>query len=138
MMTPQEIYQITCIIKFSINSLASIYQDKQTQLFFHKFKKSNLCAYNNAYIQVIGDITMAGTAAQVAFKIFAPFTTCITKIEGATINDAEELDLVMLIYNLLEYSLKYCNTTGSLWFIPFKSFKCKTKQEGQQCCNLIF
>ena len=41
---------------------------------------------------------------------------CITKIGGTTLDDAEDLDLVMPMYNLLEYSSDYSNTTGSLWF----------------------
>ena len=40
---------------------------------------------------------------------------CITKIDGATIGDAENLDLVMSMYNLLECSSNYCDMTGSLW-----------------------
>ena len=47
--------------------------------------KSNLCDYNNAYILVRGDITVkAAPATQVAFKNCAPFTKCITKIDGTT------------------------------------------------------
>ena len=48
------------------------------------------------------------------FKNFASFTRCITKIDETRIDDAE--DLVMLMYNLLEYNLNYSDTTGSLWF----------------------
>ena len=67
--------------------------------------KSNLCDYNNAYILVRGDITVkAAPATQVAFKNCAPFTKCITKIDGTTIDDAKDLDLVMPMYNLIEYS----------------------------------
>ena len=68
---------------------------------------------------------------------------CITEIDGTTIDDAEDLDLVMQMYNLLEYSSKYSNMTGSLWFYSkdeankfngdiedtnnFKSFQYKAK-----------
>ena len=72
------------------------------------------------------------------------FTTkCITKIGGITINEDENLDLMMPKYNLFEYSPNYFDTTDSLWFYSkdeannfdndiantnaFKSFKCKTK-----------
>ena len=41
---------------------------------------------------------------------------CITKIDETTIDDAENLDLVMPVYNLIEYSSNYSETTGSLWF----------------------
>ena len=81
--------------------------------------KSNLYDYNNAYILVGGDITIAGCnfATRVAFKNCAPFTKCITKIDETTIDDAENLDLFMPMHNLTEYSSNYSNTTGSLWFI---------------------
>ena len=82
-----------------------------------KVLKSILCDYNDAYILVRGDITVtAAGETQVAFKICAPFTKCITKIDGTTIDDAEDLDLVMPMYNLIEYSSNYSETTGSLWF----------------------
>ena len=67
--------------------------------------KSNLCDYKDAYILGRGTIAIAGNiAAQVAFKNCAPFIKCITKIDRTTIDDAEDLDLVMPMYNLLEYS----------------------------------
>ena len=57
--------------------------------------KSYLCDYINAYILVRGDITVTATGeTQVAFKNCAPFTKCIT-IDGTTIDDVEDLDLVM-------------------------------------------
>ena len=60
--------------------------------------KSNLCNYNNAYILVRGNMTViAAPQTQMTFKNCAPFTKCITKIDGTTIYDAEDLDLVMPI-----------------------------------------
>ena len=80
--------------------------------------KSNLCDYNDAYILVRGDITVvAAPATQVAFKNCAPFTKCITKIDGTTIDDAEDLDLVMPMYNLIEYSSNYSERTEVYGFI---------------------
>ena len=77
-------------------------------------------------------------------KNCAPFTKCITKIDEAKIDDAE--DLVMPMYNLIEYSSNYSETTWSLWFYfkdeatncnanianddDFKSFKDKVKLLG--------
>ena len=49
------------------------------------------------------------------FKNNAPFTNCITNINGIKTNNAEELDVVMSMYNLLEYSKNYKNTTQSWW-----------------------
>ena len=79
--------------------------------------KSNRFDCNDAYILVRGDITIIGhNVTQVAFKNCAPFMMCITKIYGTTIDDAEDLDLVMPIYNLLEYSSNCSDAIVSLWF----------------------
>ena len=79
--------------------------------------KSNFCDYNDAYILVRGDITVtAAGVTKVAFKNCAPFTKCITKIDGTTIDDAEDLNLVMAMYNLVEYNSNYCKTPGSSCF----------------------
>ena len=51
----------------------------------------------------------------VAFKNNAPFINCISKINGIKIDNAEDLDVVMPMYNLLEHSKNYKKTTGSLW-----------------------
>ena len=50
-----------------------------------------------------------------AFKNNVPFINCILKINGVKIDNAEDLDVVMPIYNLLEYSQNYRKATGSLW-----------------------
>ena len=73
-----------------------------------------LYGYNeNAYILVTGDITViAASVTQVEFKNCAPFTKCITKIDGTTIDYAEDLDLVMSVYNLTECSSTYSETIG--------------------------
>ena len=49
------------------------------------------------------------------FKNNAPFINCISKINGIKIDNAEDSDVVMPMYNLLEYSKNYRKTTGSLW-----------------------
>ena len=78
--------------------------------------KSNPCDYKNAYILVTVDITIVGcAAAQVAFNSCEPFIKCILKPDRTTIDDNENLDLVMLLHNLLENSSNYSNTTGSFW-----------------------
>ena len=79
--------------------------------------KSNRCDYSNAYILVRDDITVtAAGATQVALKYYVPFSKCATEIDGTTIDDPEDLDLVMSMYNLIEYNSNYSETTGSLWF----------------------
>ena len=78
--------------------------------------KSNRCGFNDAYILVSSDISVIGrnAATQLTFKNNAPFTKCIKKIDGTTTDDAADLDLVMLMYNLLEYSSNYSDPIGSL------------------------
>ena len=64
--------------------------------------KSNLCGYKNAYILVRGDETnIEHNVDQSAFKHCEAFIECITKIYRITTDDANDLDLVMPMYNLL-------------------------------------
>ena len=93
------------------------YNERNEVIYNMEVLKSTLCDQNDAYILVTGDITITGdNGAEVAFKNCAHFIICITKIDGTTIDDAEDLDLVMPIYNLLECSSNYSDTKGSLWF----------------------
>ena len=81
--------------------------------------KHSLSDYNDAYILVRGNATTEGRCnivTQVAFKNCASFTKCITNIYGTTIDDAEDLDLVMPIQNQTEYGSNYSESTGNLWF----------------------
>ena len=77
----------------------------------------------------------------VAFKSNAPFINCILKINGIQIDNTEDLDVIMPMYNMLEYSKNYRKTTGSLWnyyrdeqsnplSTNSKSFKYKTSITG--------
>ena len=50
-----------------------------------------------------------------AFKNYAPFISCITKINNSLVDNADDLDIVMPMYNLIEYSKNYLKTLGSLW-----------------------
>ena len=83
--------------------------------------RSDLCDFSDAYIVVKGDITLEGDNdvnkrnKNLAFKNNAPLINCISKINGVKIDNAEDLDVVMPMYNLLEYSKNYRKTTGSLW-----------------------
>ena len=81
---------------------------------------SDLCDFNDAYIVVKGTITVVRPSGakrnkSVPFKNTAPFINCISNINGAKMDNAEDLDVAMLINNLLEYSKNYRKTTGSLW-----------------------
>ena len=57
----------------------------------------------------------AAPETQVSFKNCEPFTKCSTKIDRTTIDDSEDLDLVMPMYNLIEYNSNYFEKTGGLW-----------------------
>ena len=87
--------------------------------------KSSLCSYSNAYILRKGNVTVdntgaAGAAAnntnkKVIFKNCAPFTNCISEINNTQVDNAKDTDLVMPMYNSIEYSDNYSKTSGSLW-----------------------
>ena len=92
-------------------------EDSTTVKFETKVIKSNLCDYSDAYILVTGNITATGGDAntRVAFKNCAPFTKCITHINDEHVDNADNLDIIMPMYNLIEYSDNYSDTSGSLW-----------------------
>ena len=93
-----------------------------------KFKttmlKSVLCDYNNAYILVKVKISVDNTAAasadanntnkKVIFKNCALFTDCISEINNTQVDNAKYIDIVMPMYNFIEYSDNYSKTCGSL------------------------
>ena len=96
-----------------------------------KFKttmlRSNLCDYGDPYILVKGTITITvegndDVAKQadernkgVTFKNCALFTKCISRINNTYIDNAEDIDIVMPIHTLIEYSDNYSKTSGNLW-----------------------
>ena len=82
--------------------------------------RSDLCGFSDAHIVVKGTTTVvrpnnAKRNKATVFKNNAPFINCISKINGVKIDNAEDLDVLMPMYNLLEYSKNYRKTTGSLW-----------------------
>ena len=104
---------------------------------------SSLCDYADAYILVTGagDDTAVRRPDKrnkgVIFKNCAPFTKCIRKINGTETNNAQDIDIVMPVYNLIQYSDSYSKTSGSLsqYFKDepndnSKSFKSKVKITG--------
>ena len=79
--------------------------------------KFNHCDYDSAYILVRGDILVTTVhATEVAFKNCVLFTKRNTKIDRTTIDDVENLDLIVATYYLLEYCSNNSKTTVSLWF----------------------
>ena len=85
----------------------------------------SLYDYSDAYILIKGNIAVNNTAGasaaannineKVIFKNCSPFTNCISKINNTQIDNAEYIDIVMPMYNLIEYSDNYSKTSGSLW-----------------------
>ena len=87
--------------------------------------KPTLCDYGDAYILVRGTITVNNTVAadadanntnkKVILKNCALFTNCISEINNTPVDNAKDKDIVMPMYNLIEYSDNYSKTFGSLW-----------------------
>ena len=82
--------------------------------------RSDLLNYSDAYIFVKGNITVVDPNngnydKKLAFKNNAPFTNCISKINNVLIDNAEDLDIVMPMNNLIEYFKNYQKTTWSFW-----------------------
>ena len=77
----------------------------------------SLCDYPDAYISVTGNITATpnNAATQVVFKNCAPFEKCRTEINEIFIDEADFINITMSMYNLIEYSVNYSSTSGSLW-----------------------
>ena len=92
-------------------------ENDSTIKFETKVIKPNLCDYSDAYILVTGDIKFVDVAAvtNVAFKNCAPFTRCVTHMNYEHVETAENLDITMTLYNLLEYSHNYADSYGSLY-----------------------
>ena len=94
-----------------------------------KFKtlilRSSLCDYSNAYILVKGSILVNNTAGvgddanntgkKALFENCAPFTDCISKINNTQVGNAKDIDIVISVYNLIEYSDNYSKISGSSW-----------------------
>ena len=92
----------------SVNSLSNMYNENKSIRFKTPMLRSDLCDYVDAYILVNGTITVAGNNRRdrqnkpLILKINAPFVSCITRINREFIEDVDDLDIVMPMYNLLE------------------------------------
>ena len=92
--------------------------------------RSSLCNYSDAYILDKGNISINNTAGagadanntnkKVIFKNCAPFTDCISKINNTQVDNANDMDKVMPMYNLIEYSDNFLKTFNNLIFISRK------------------
>ena len=108
-----------------VNSLSNTYNENKSIRFKTPMLRSDLCEYADAYIYSCGTITVTAAAGannirdkknrKLILKNNAPFVSCITRINGELTEDADDLDIVMPMYNLLEYSKNYRKTIGSLY-----------------------
>ena len=85
--------------------------------------KLNLCDHSDAYILVNGTVTVKNTdpaanpnnRKNIISENCAPFNNCISEINNTQIDNAKDIDVVMSVYNLIEYSDNYSKTFGILW-----------------------
>ena len=104
-----------------VNSLSNTYNENKSIKFKTPMLSSDVCDYADAYILVNGTITVAGNQPRdrqnrpLILKNNAPFVSCITRINNELIERADDLDIVIPMYNLLEYSKNYRKTIGSLY-----------------------
>ena len=97
------------------DDIRSSYSPNKQIRFKKAMLRSSLCDYSDAYILVKANITVNNTAAEGAavdntnIKNCVPFTKCISKINNTQIDDAEYTDIVMPMYNLIEYSNLFKN-----------------------------
>ena len=92
------------------------YSDENEIKFLTSSLESNLCHYSDAYILVTGNITVTGGNANTkkAFKKCATFTECKTEINETFVDEIEHINIAMPMYNLIEYSDNYSDTSGNL------------------------
>ena len=99
------------------DDVRGVYSPNKQIRFKTAMLRSSLCDYSDAYILVKGNITVNNTAddgnaanntnKKVIFKNCAPFTSCISKINNTQTDNVEYIDIVMRMYNLIEYSENY-------------------------------
>ena len=94
-----------------------VYSHENEIKFLTSSLESSLCDYSDAYILVTGNITATpnNAATQVVFKNCAPFKDCRTEINDTFVDYADFINITMPMYNLIEYSDNYSNTSRRLW-----------------------
>ena len=105
-------------------------ENGSTIKFKTKVIKPNLCDYPDAYILVTGDIKVVDVAANtnVAFQNCAPFTRCVTHVHDEHVETAENVNIIMPMYNLAEYSGNYADSSRSIY--QFKRDQSPTNDAG--------
>ena len=96
---------------------AGAYSPNDETKFLRNSLESSLCDYSDACILVTGNInvTSGNANTKVAFKNCAPFTECKTEINETFVDEVEHINIAMPMSNLIEYSDKFFDTSGSLW-----------------------
>ena len=91
--------------------------NSDTIKYYTRVLKPNLCDYAEAYILVDGTIRAAAADnnTRLALKNCAPFTKCNLEINDEHVDTAENLDIVMPMYNLIEYSDNYQDSSAILY-----------------------
>ena len=155
---PRCITKIWVEVPVQSGSANDRYKPSKQIRFTTSMLRSDLCDFSDAYIDVKGEVTVTGGSNNsrknrpLAFKNNAPFTNCISKANHVLIDNAEDLDVVMPMYNLMEYSKNYRKTTGAWNYyrdelsdeansnnnlnknvISSESFKYKTSITGSTC-----
>ena len=90
------------------------YSEDEQIKFLTKSIESSLCDCSEACILVEGNITSVGNDTKAAFKNCAAFRTCITQVNKTFIDEAN-INITMPMYNLIEYSYNFSDTSSSLW-----------------------
>ena len=114
-------YKLRSKIRSKLRSKDTGANNPDTIKYDSRVSKTNLCYYADAYILVDGTIrTVAALAADVnnirfALKNFAPFTKCNLEINDEHVDTAENLDIIMPIYSLIEYSDNYQDSSATLY-----------------------
>ena len=92
------------------------YKQGNTSNFETEIIKSSLCDYSDEFILVTRNIIVAANNdTDVAFKNFAPFSACATKINDVFVDETNNIYIKMPMYNLIEHSGNYSHTSGNLW-----------------------
>ena len=104
------------------DNLRKTYNTNSQIEFKNSMLRSSLSDYSNTYIVVSGTIAIAALSGgggnnniQVVFRNCTAFTNCISEINNTQIDNPKDIDVVMPVYNLIEYRDNYSKLSGSLW-----------------------
>ena len=124
----EQLSKFVTIKYVKVNSFSDTYNENKSIRFKTPMLRSDLCDYSDAYILVKGTITVTANGDNhnadnsrdkrnrpLILKNNTPFVSYITRINGELIEDTDNLDIAMPMYNLLEYRKSYRKTIGSFY-----------------------